>query len=454
MRIPLLTLLLCLGCAAPTNSEPDEGWESLRPRLLVLTDIGGDPDDRQSMVRLLAYANEFEIEGLIATSAGVPGELEQPAVRPDLLHEVVAAYGEVHANLVLHDPAFPPPETLAARIVAGNPLRGRPHIGAGWDTDGSRHIIEVVDREVGAPVHVAVWGGQTDLAQALWSVREVRGAEGLARFVSRMRVHDIADQDGIAAWIVEEFPGIHYVLNGAAPDADRREAPFRGMYLGGDESLTSIEWLEEHVRSGHGPLGALYPSETWTAPNPHGALKEGDTPSWFSVLPVGLADPEHPEWGGWGGRYLVRDGIFTPAADSVGGEVGPRQTVWRWRPAYQADFQARMDWMVRPPGEANHPPRAVVAGERARRARPGERLSLDASASSDPDGDTLRFRWWIYSEAGSHPGGAMVDNDAAPRAVLRLPSEGSGTVHVILEVTDDGEPALTRYGRVVVEVGA
>ena len=37
-----------------------------RPRLLVLTDIGGDPDDQQSMIRLMVYANEFVIEGLAA----------------------------------------------------------------------------------------------------------------------------------------------------------------------------------------------------------------------------------------------------------------------------------------------------------------------------------------------------------------------------------------------------
>ena len=452
MRLPLLALAACLACAAPTEEASSGVDQPPRPRLLVLTDIGGDPDDRQSMVRLLAYANEFEIEGLIATSAGIPGELEEPTVRPDLIDSLVMAYGDVHGNLVLHDAAFPPAESLATRIVAGNPLRGLDHIGTGWDTDGSRHIVDVVDREAPGPVHVTVWGGQTDLAQALWSVREGRGAEGLARFVERMRVHDIADQDGIAEWIIAEFPGLHYVLNGAAPGADRRDAPFRGMYLGGDESLTSLEWLNEHVRTGHGPLGELYPSETWTAPNPHGALKEGDTPSWFSVLPVGLADPERPEWGGWGGRHVARGGVFAAAADTLSGEAGPRVTVSRWRPAFQADFQARMDWMVRPPAETNHAPRVVVAGDRMRQARAGERVIVDAAASSDPDGDQLRFRWWIYEEAGSHPGGATVASDDAPRAELRLPENGGGTVHLILEVTDDGEPALTRYGRVVVEV--
>ena len=89
---------------------------------------------------------------------------------------------------------------------------------------------------------------------------------------------------------------------GKEPDGhDKREAVFRGMYLGGDESRTSWPWLQSHVCRDHGPLGAIYPRADWTAPNPHKALKEGDTPSWFYFLPNGLSDPERPQWGCWGG---------------------------------------------------------------------------------------------------------------------------------------------------------
>ncbi|MBM4017040.1 MAG: DUF1593 domain-containing protein [Planctomycetes bacterium] len=79
-------------------------------------------------------------------------------------------------------------------------------------------------------------------------------------------------------------------------------------------------WIDTHVRTGHGPLGALCPPKTWTAPNPHAALKEGDTPSWFYFLPNGLGDPEHPEWGGWGGRFAhAAGGLYRDAADEVDG---------------------------------------------------------------------------------------------------------------------------------------
>src|SRR5262245_59715447 len=78
-----------------------------RPRLMVLTDIGGDPDDQQSMIRLMVYAKEFEIEGLVATASGIPGELKTAVTRPDLIREIVRAYGEVRTNLMHHAHGWP-----------------------------------------------------------------------------------------------------------------------------------------------------------------------------------------------------------------------------------------------------------------------------------------------------------------------------------------------------------
>ena len=46
-----------------------EGASREKPRLFVLTDLANEPDDEESLVRLLAYANEFDIEGIAATPA-------------------------------------------------------------------------------------------------------------------------------------------------------------------------------------------------------------------------------------------------------------------------------------------------------------------------------------------------------------------------------------------------
>jgi hypothetical protein len=330
---PLLGLALLATAAAD------------RPRLAVLTDIGGDPDDQQSLVRLMVYANEFEIEALIASAAGTPGELAEPVTRPDLIREIVTAYGAVRPALVRNSglAGWPVTDELLATVCAGNPRRGRNHVGAGHDTAASRLLIERVDAGTPTrPLNISVWGGQTDLAQAFWRVLHDRGEAGWREFARKLRVHDIADQDGIASWIRATFPGLHYILNLAPAGRDKRESTFRGMYLTGDESLTGRDWITRHVLTA-APLGALYPLETWTEPNPHGCLKEGDTPAWFFFLPRGGNDPADPGQPGWGGQFRREaDGwwIDLPATENF----DPRTTVSRWRPAFQAHFARRLAW--------------------------------------------------------------------------------------------------------------
>ncbi len=336
LRFVLLALLL--GLSSVSAAE--------RPRLAVLTDIGGDPDDQQSLVRLMVYANEFELEALIASAAGTRGELKESVTRPELIREIIAAYGQVRPNLARHAAGWPTPEQLLAVVKSGNPRRERAHIGAGHDTEGSRHLAARIDAGTAErPLNISIWGGQTDFAQALWRVKHERGAAGLAEFVRKFRVYDINDQDGIADWLRAEFPGMNYLLASAPRGRDKREGTYRGMYLTGDETLTSRAWIEQHIRS-TGPLGALYPTKTWTAPNKHACLKEGDTPSWFFFLPLGGNDPRDPAKPGWGGQFQREpDGWWRdlPAKDGF----DPRTTVSRWRPDFQRDFAKRMGWCVK-----------------------------------------------------------------------------------------------------------
>jgi hypothetical protein len=335
-RILMLMLLSTLGLAAAAAE---------RPRLAVLTDIGGDPDDQQAMIRLMVYVNEFELEVLLASASGTPGELKKAVVQPDLIRQIVTAYGEVLPNLKQHASGWPSAAELEARIVPGNPRRGRDHIGPGHDTAGSRTLIERVDAGTPErPLNISIWGGQTDFAQALWRVKQDRGVAGFAGFARKLRVYDIADQDGIADWMRSEFPGLHYVLSKAYPGEDKRRGTFRGMYLTGDESLTSRAWVDKNVRT-KGPLGALYPTKTWTLPNPHSCLKEGDTPSWFFFLPLGGNDPADPTKPGWGGQFVrERDGWFRDLPPDS--RRDPRETVSRWRPDFQRDFARRMAWCI------------------------------------------------------------------------------------------------------------
>lgn len=338
------SILFCFAPRLSSIALSDEP-SSLRPRLAILTDIGGDPDDQQSLIRLMVYANEFEIEALIATASGTRGELKESVTRPDLIRKVVQAYGQVLPNLERNARGWPAESHLLNIIKSGNPFRERSHIGEGHDTEGSQFLSQCIDAGTSSrPLNIAIWGGQTDLAQSLWRAKQSRSEIDFATFVSKFRVYDISDQDGIADWIQSEFPGLRYILAKAPAGRDKREGTYRGMYLTGDESLTSLEWVRENVLY-MGPLGALYPTKTHTAPNKHTCLKEGDTPSWFFFLPLGGNDSNDPTVPGWGGQFVRSpDGWWRdqPLRESH----DPRTTVSRWRPTFQADFAKRMKWCL------------------------------------------------------------------------------------------------------------
>jgi len=459
--------MLCLVGVSASAAE--------NPRLFVLTDIGGDPDDQMSMVRLMTYTNQIDIEGLAATE--VNGD-----VNPDRISRIVDAYGKVRDNLELHEPGYPTAKFLKERITQGLPIDNMEAVGEGKDSPASEQLIQAVDRDDPRPVWVTVWGGPNTLAQALWKVRETRSSEEVADFVSKLRVYAISDQDNSGPWIRKEFPELFYIVTpGINAGGGFHHATwiaiggdeFHGRFDGADFSLVTNEWLDRHVRE-KGPLGAVYPE--WEF------MMEGDTPSFFNLIDNGLSNPERPDWGGWGGRYELytprTEGwflepetrpIWTNVQDEVLGHDGEwhttnHATIWRWRSAYQNDFSARMDWTIESYEDANHPPVPKLDHPARLQAKPGERVELSATASTDPDGDPLSFKWFCYGEAGTRVlsnarSGVMqkIVGDDKPKAwfnvkTSRVMPPGTGTMHIILAVTDHGEPRLTRYKRVIVSV--
>ncbi|CCH57273.1 hypothetical protein BN8_06684 [Fibrisoma limi BUZ 3] len=467
----ILSLFLILTVVAsyvrdysgPIQHTVHQKVHSDKPRVIILTDISsldqkqGEPDDGQSLIRLMLYTNELEVEGLIASSNLRHGQI----VRPELIQRVISAYGQVHRNLLNHSAAYPPAAQLNQLVRAGQPVAGpgqplENSVGAGKDTEASDWIIQVVDQADPRPVWVCIWGGSADLAQALWKVRQTRSADAIDAFVAKLRVHAIYDQDQTGPWIREQFPNLFYIL---------RNHGIRGMYRGGDRTLLDSVWVAENIQHGHGPLGALYVNyrggDIWSRQlGPVMGIKEGDTPSFLGLLSNGLNVWGQPELGGWGGRFRRKQqNQYVEAVDSVGqfaDDPDPRMAaVYRWREAWQHDFQARLDWCTKSYLNANHPPVAVIRNGAKElfselNVPAGTSLALNGEASRDPDGDRLRFRWLAYPNPGA---GFPEPLSEQTNLNIQIPAAWKGRrISIVLDVTDTGSPNLTSYRRLLIEV--
>lgn len=243
-------------------------------RMIVMSDIGGsDPDDTQSMVHLLVSLDRVELEGFISQHAWVP--YGNGAVT--LINQVIDAYEEVYPNLQVHSNKFPTASYLRSVVKVGQAEAAMHDVGEGKDSEGSEWLIKTIDKDDERPIWITAWSGLNTLAQALWKVSHTRTAEQVERFVSKVRVYDVLGQDDAGAWIVKNYPNLVYIRNTEIygwPPSD--------------------EWVCKNVQE-VGPLGKCYPNRIWAT--------EGDSPSFMYCLSNGLNDPEHPEYGGWGGRF-------------------------------------------------------------------------------------------------------------------------------------------------------
>jgi hypothetical protein len=424
-------------------AEPAAG----RLRVIIETDAGGDPDDEQSLVRFLLYANEWDVEGVIATRPLARDGENRNAERTGLgiVQRMLNAYGECYPNLVRHDARYPKPDELRQRAVSGYED----------SDDGVKLILAAVDRDDPRPVWFCNWGtdrgsASSSLERALDRVLQERGPDGYAAFKRRLR---LSSADKFGRHTAGQEPPFALWVDTFRPELERRRWYHRFSALtataGGFD-------LRRDVLTGHGPLGALYPANT-THPQ-----KEGDTATFLYLVPTGMNDPEQPTWGSWAGRYGPnpehpgRPYYWANQADTWQGTTHRDNTLKRWAADLQNDFRARLDWCVKPVREANHPPVAVLNGRGGKdilhlTAVPGSAVELSAAGSSDPDGHTLSYEWLVYPEAGTYGGAVPIAGADTPQARLRIPADAVGkTVHVVLAVRDQGTPPLASYRRAVI----
>lgn len=427
---------------------------------------------------------------------------------PDERHidNAVDIYEEVYPNLRVHDPSYPSPTELRSKIRWGN-IEFDGDISK--DTPGSDLIRDLLLDDDPEPIYLLAWGGASTIARALKSIQdqyeETPEWSAIRSKVSRKAILSLSgDQDDTyATYIRPNWPDIRSLTTGqggvglgysAFVFASTENAPY-----------FSVDWTRANI-SIRGPFGAHYRVwgdgkqmveddifdyfglsgytadqlramgyVVWLPPRPKGEfLGEGDTFTFLNLIGNGLGAYKAETPGGWAGRVAVNPasqsstarprqeadmtalGNFTQRLEQAGAD-GPStrspSPQPNFTPAAQNDFAARLLWSVTPTyANANHEPTVSVRNARLF-ARPGETIRLDDTVS-DPDNDTVGIRWWRWKEVDTYPGEVSLQDSTSLSARLQVPSDATPgqTIQLVLEATDDGQPALTRYQRVVVSV--
>ncbi|GAA2357770.1 DUF1593 domain-containing protein [Dactylosporangium salmoneum] len=507
-----MTAALLAGIMITTNGasafadQPDDHSDNgqHKPRVILMNDP--ELDDQNTLVRYLLYSNEFDTEGLVYASSGVhwagdgkgttwfvPGREYtrfglnicpctswrwKPGER--FINDAVDIYGQVYPNLRRHAEGYPSPADLRSKIYNGN-IEFDGDISK--DSPGSNLIKQsLLDNRPG-PVYLLTGAGQSTIARALKSIKDQYGSTpswpAISKKVSQKAIiQSFGDQDGAyASYIGPNWPGIEF----RQMSTSIWGYGARNAVLPQDAKYLSAEWTKANV-STVGPFGAFYrvwgdgkqmvPGDifdhfgfsglttaqlkamgyvVWTPPQEQGSwISEGDTSIFMNLIDNGLRGYVDATYGGWGGRKGNDTGPNGVPSSSYASS--------RWFGAAQQDFAARMQWTVTSQyAKANHAPTAKVAGQLNRNVSRGQTVEL-TGIEGDPDGNEVTGSWWQYADADTYPGTVTISPISRGQhqnvVRIRIPDDAAPgqTIHLILQVTDNGTPALTSYQRVVLTV--
>ncbi len=511
----VLSLLMVLSMASFASAEGEASVDT-RPRTIVTTDL--ECDDIDSMLHFLLYSNDIDIAALVVSSSQhhwtgdgehtmsevissykQNGDLTEwrPMEVDWLENTLLNEYAEVYPNLVKHDSRYPTPGELVERTKVGNiEFEGDYR----YETEGSNYIKDILLDDDPRTVYVQAWGGANTFARALLSIEEQYKDTGDWDAIYRK----VSDKVVFISWGDQDNAYPDYISKNWS-EIHRLYCVTSGIGYNSSNTVTvnyrkyfKADWLTENIKFGHGALmskyllfgdGTYYVGETdsnqfgymstlsmdgcwlsWfggaSAFSRYDFISEGDSPCWMYLVPVGLRGLENSNYGSWGGRMAPSTSSDSTEVtisavseyDPTLGAMSKGYSVHRWFEAFMNDFAARADWCVSDYADANHQPVVSTATEDAT-LTPGSTIDL-VGLAEDPDGDSLTYNWYVYTDASVYSGANLAyvdvwDADAATTA-FTVPADAveGDYFNLVLEVTDNGEPALTRYAQVIVTVAA
>jgi hypothetical protein len=456
------------------------GFSAEKFRVVILTDQ--THDDGNSLIRYLYYSHLFDTEAIIVTPQLPDFTFNDPGPW-NKSQGIIEAYKQEYNQLKQHQNDLITPDQLQAVTKKGRgalpiiwltnarkfnaEIAGRKvetswgeikfedWIGEGLnpngeskDSEGSEFLQEVFAKDDNRPIYVQAWGGPITLVQALYRFKQKQGEEKFRKLMAKLHIFGILLQDITFDYFIKlDDVKTYGCLNmGDTKSTYIGERNNPGWLLLDEVHFWKyISVMKQQEVNGHGPVSNKYD---------HGG--EGDTPAFLYLISaaLGLNDPTDPTMGSWGTMFKKMEGPFPDRYYSTC--TMDVNELLRWVPDAKNNFMNRLQWSLKQPSEVNHEPVAAIGKDLSNHiirmnVKPGKTIKLDASKSSDPDGDQLSFKWFFYKNASSYTGTVLTEKVESPELNIKVPNDlGDNDIHLILEVRDNGTPSLVSYRRIII----
>jgi len=319
--------------------------------VIVDTDLGGDPDDIQSLFRLLHYSDILDIKAIVSTPCSqidshpwdtIPQDLliQEWIQRIDMDHLRSKGYKDLMAE-----------EELLQVVRKGSQQPQAPY--PAGQTEGSELIAELASKyNPENPIWVLVWGSMTTLAQTLHDHPSIAPNIRIYSIGSTNTEHDSLSRNYVYQFMENEFADLWWIENAILPKG--KHETFRGVYQGGEQSgeWGNIAFVEKTIRGKGTTRGGMFdrksgdafPVATW----PQGTLKEGDSPSILYLISpsiAGVGNLDDPTRESWGGQFRLAFPEKFPNY-YVDLDASPEEcqaTINKWRVDFMSDWKQRWE---------------------------------------------------------------------------------------------------------------